>query len=242
MKRSWVLSIIAINLIALIALVFVFPHLMISPGPVIPAHAEIATDCFACHRQLRGASPDRCQTCHVVNDIGIHTTKGITIPKDKPTVAFHQQLLEQNCVACHSDHVGPKLTQHSRKPFSHALIKMDVRNHCTSCHAKPKNNFHQQIQSDCQQCHSVNQWQPSTFHHDPFFLLDGDHNAACATCHVDNDLSHYTCFGCHEHTPANIRTEHAEEGIHNIDNCVQCHRSADDKESEAREGGEGDDD
>ncbi len=288
MKRSWVLSIIAVNLIVLIALVFVFPHLMISPGPVIPAHADIATDCFACHSALRGASSERCQSCHIVADIGIRTSKGIALRKAKPKAAFHQQLLEQDCVACHSDHVGPKLTRHSRKPFSHALIKTDVRTKCNSCHAKPdntlhrnvsvachqchttdawkkatfnhdllaanaalkcegchgkpKDNFHRQIQGNCQQCHSVKQWKPSTFNHDRFFLLDRNHDAACSTCHVDNDLSRYTCYGCHEHTPAKIRAEHVEEGIRNFDNCVKCHRSANEDVGEGREGGKPDDD
>lgn len=36
-----------------------------------------------------------------------------------------------------------------------------------------------------------------------------------------------TCYGCHEHTPANVRGKHIEEGIQNFENCVECHRSAD---------------
>jgi hypothetical protein len=290
MKRPWVFSIIAVNLTILIALVFLFPHLMISPGPVIPAHAGIATDCFACHSALRGASPEHCQSCHVIADIGIRTTEGKALPKGKSKVAFHQQLLVQDCVACHSDHVGPKLTRHSRKPFSHSLIKPDVRTKCDSCHArpdnnlhknmqstvacnqchttdawksatfnhdllanntnlqcdgchrKPKDNFHRQIQGNCQQCHSVKQWKPSTFNHDRFFVLDRNHNVSCSTCHVNNDLSRYTCYGCHEHTPARIRAEHVEEGIRNFDNCVKCHRSANGEGGEGREGDNGGDD
>ncbi len=282
MKRSWVLSVIAINLVVLIILVFVFPHLMVSPGPVIPAHADIATDCFACHKALHGASSERCQNCHVVADIGLRTSKGETVRKKKSTTAFHQQLTEQNCLACHSDHVGPVLTKHSQKLFSHGLLKTEVRtkcdschtkpdnnlhqnvtvacnqchttdawkkatfNHdllatntnlqCDSCHGKPKDNFHRQIQGNCQNCHSVKQWKPSTFDHDPLFLLDRDHNTTCSTCHVNNDLSRYTCYGCHEHTPAKIRTKHVKEGIRNFDNCVECHRSAHDKGGKYREG------
>jgi hypothetical protein len=57
----------------------------------------------------------------------------------------------------------------------------------------------------------------------------------CVTCHVGNDYSRYTCYGCHEHTVQNILREHRDEGIRDLDNCVRCHRSAD------GEGGEGDD-
>jgi hypothetical protein len=50
---------------------------------------------------------------------------------------------------------------------------------------------------------------------------------------VANDYKKYTCYGCHEHTPANIRREHVEEGIRNFDNCVECHRSGDKDEAKA---------
>jgi hypothetical protein len=53
---------------------------------------------------------------------------------------------------------------------------------------------------------------------------------------VANDYKKYTCYGCHEHTPANIRREHVEEGIRNFDNCVECHRSGDKDEAKDGEG------
>jgi hypothetical protein len=40
----------------LVALAFAYPHLMVSPGPLVKGHAELATDCFACHAPWRGAS------------------------------------------------------------------------------------------------------------------------------------------------------------------------------------------
>ena len=35
--------------------------------------------------------------------------------------------------------------------------------------------------------------------------------------HVRNDYSRCTCYGCHEHTTANIRRQHIEEGISKFD-------------------------
>lgn len=270
-KRPILLIVIALNLVALVALVFIYPHLMISPGALVKGHAELTTDCFACHAPWRGAASGRCIECHAVADIGLKTTQGAPI-KTGGTIraSFHQQLLEQDCMACHSDHQGPRLTRRSRKSFSHELLQVAVRDRCTSCHAAPHDNvhrdlkvecsqchqsqawkpvqfkhdllaqavldhceschkpptdrLHRQVQGSCSACHKTVAWKPATFDHDRHFVLDSDHQTACETCHVNHDYRRYTCYGCHEHSPARIRAEHVEEGIRNFENCVECHR------------------
>ncbi|MEY2685835.1 MAG: hypothetical protein RL375_33, partial [Pseudomonadota bacterium] len=333
MKSRWLWIVISANLVVLVALAFIYPHLMVSPGALVAGHAELATDCFACHAPLRGAASDRCVSCHVVADIGLRTSKGAPIvrvaasngattgpitgasvgtsagtsaggltgagpgaspvtspgvsapsasaargkarPKAAVTTSFHQELIEQDCVACHTDHAGPKLTHRSRKPFSHDLLKVSTREVCESCHAAPTNDLHRRFDKACVQCHKTQGWTPASFDHDlltkadqnscgschkapddtlhrqivgncgschtskawtpatfdhaKYFVLDRDHNASCVTCHTGNNYQRTTCYGCHEHTPANIRAEHEEEGIANLDNCVRCHRSAQDK-------------
>jgi Class III cytochrome C family/Cytochrome c554 and c-prime len=282
MTRRWVLAIIALNLLVLAGLVFAFPHLMVSPGALMKGHEQLATDCFACHAPWRGTVAERCVTCHALSDIGLRTSKGVPLPQKGLKTSFHQELTEQDCVACHSDHAGPKLTQRSRKPFSHDLLKVAAREQCDTCHATPRNplhanlsvgcaqchttkawkpatfehtalakavldncegchkkpadTLHRPIQGNCAQCHSTQAWKPATFEHDRFFVLDGDHNASCDTCHTGNDYSRYTCYGCHEHTVANVRREHEKEGIANFDNCVECHRSADEEPGKGRGG------
>ena len=223
-KPPILLIVIALNLVALVALAFVYPHLMVSPGPLVRGHEELTTDCFACHAALRGASPDRCIECHAVADVGLKTTKGVPIPARSVKVSFHQELIEQDCMACHSDHQGPKLTKRSRKPFSHVLLKPAVRDRCSSCHVAPQDTLHRNLQAECSQCHDDRAWKPATFAHDEHFVLDRDHQAPCETCHQNNDYGRYTCYGCHEHSPARIRAEHVEEGIRNFENCVECHR------------------
>jgi len=232
MKRRWVWMLVSLNLVLLVALAFIYPHLMVSPGKVIAGHAAIATDCFACHAPLRGASAARCVACHTVEDIGLRSTQGKPIARKTLKVVFHQDLLEQDCMACHSDHAGPKLLQKSRKPFSHALLRAAVREQCQNCHRAPADKLHTKINGSCSQCHTQNAWKPASFDHDKSFALDRDHNVECVTCHVGNDYSRYTCYGCHEHTVPNILREHRDEGIRDLDNCVRCHRSADDEGGE----------
>jgi hypothetical protein len=229
MKRHWLLALISANLAALLTLVFIYPDLMVSPGPLVNAHAEQATDCFSCHAPLRGAASDRCMDCHALPDIGLRTSKGAPIAQKTLKTSFHQELIEQDCMACHTDHQGPKLAQRSRKSFSHVLLRPAIREQCVSCHKSPTDGLHRQITGNCKQCHTQEAWKPATFDHDKLFLLDRDHNTSCVTCHTNNDYGRYTCYGCHEHQPDKVRREHVKEGIQNFENCVECHRSADEE-------------
>lgn len=223
-KRPVLLVVVALNLVVLVALAFVYPHLMVSPGPLMKGHEELAGDCFACHAAWRGAASTRCVECHVLADVGLKTTRGVPIPGRGVKTSFHQSLLEQDCMACHSDHQGPALTRRSRKPFSHALLTTSVREQCATCHAAPKDTMHRGLQTQCSQCHDSQAWRPAHFDHAKHFVLDRDHKAPCETCHRNRDYNRYTCYGCHEHTPAKVREEHLEEGIRNFENCVECHR------------------
>jgi hypothetical protein len=281
-KRPILWIVIAVNLVVLVALAFIYPQLMVSPGPLVKGHAALSTDCFACHAVWRGASSGLCISCHAVADIGLKTTRGVPIVASAHKAPFHQSLTEQDCMACHSDHQGPQLTQRNRKPFSHTLLKATVRDRCSSCHAAPTDTvhrdlkvecsqchqsqawkpahfdhallaktaldrceschkpptdrLHRQIQGSCGSCHQTTAWKPASFEHDQHFVLDRDHQASCETCHLNNDYSRYTCYGCHEHTPAKIRAKHIEEGIQNFENCVECHR---DPGTEPEKGGGG---
>lgn len=228
MKGRWLWIVIGANLLMLVVLAFVYPHLMLAPGPLAKAHTELASDCFACHAPLRGAVAERCIVCHAVPDIGLRTTKGTAIATAESLKrSFHQELNDQDCMACHSDHAGPKLSQRSRKRFSHALLRQATRDECDSCHRAPTDELHRQIAGNCAQCHRSDAWRPATFDHKKYFVLDKNHNKTCVTCHADSNYSRYTCYGCHEHTPANMRAEHRGEGVSgDLDNCVRCHRSA----------------
>lgn len=217
--------VLAANLIVLAVLSFTYPHLMIGPGKLISGHKQLNVDCFACHKPLIGATSERCVNCHKPLDIGRLTTEGLPIAKPLASAPFHQQLISQNCISCHSDHAGVKrYKQHGH--FNHALLKLDTREQCQDCHKPPDDNLHKQIADKCSQCHTQDKWVPATFDHNKYFVLDRDHNTRCATCHVRDDYKRYTCYGCHEHSKPSIRRKHIEEGVRDFDNCVKCHRSA----------------
>lgn len=198
-KHPVLLTVIALNLLVLLALAFAYPHLMVSPGPLVKGHADLTTDCFACHAAWRGAAAPRCTECHAVADVGLRTTKGVPIPAATIKASFHQELVEQDCMACHSDHQGPKLTKRSRKPFSHGLLKAAVRDRCASCHAAPRDTVHRDLKVECGECHQDRAWKPAHFDH-----------AVLAQAALDR------CEGCH-----NAPTDRLHRQIRG--HCKSCH-------------------
>lgn len=233
MKNNTLTIIVALNLIVLVLLAIFVPHLMVSPGKPIDAHAELATDCFACHTPFLGSRAAKCIACHKTADIGLKTTKGLVIDKEKKNVGFHQKLIEEDCVACHSDHRGVKAFRPISR-FSHNLLQSSLQKQCDSCHSTPTDALHQKIKGNCVQCHNNEAWTPASFEHEKYFRFDRDHDAECKVCHTDNDYSRYTCYGCHEHSRSKIREEHVEEGIANYEECVDCHRSANEDEAKRK--------
>ena len=228
MTKKGIFVIVLASLAIIGVLLFIRPQRMISPGKLDTAHGELATDCFACHNAFTGAAPEKCIACHTVDKIGLYNTKSAPVPAGKLRTPFHQYLVERNCLACHTNHAGVASLRAGRS-FSHDLLATAMRSQCQTCHVKPDDGLHRSFTGNCSQCHSPETWKPASFDHSKSFLLASDHNATCATCHLNNDFAKYTCYGCHEHTQAGIRTKHQHEGIGDFTNCVQCHRSAHDK-------------
>lgn len=235
MTRPWILAIIAANLVVLIALVFLYPAAMLSPGRMSVGHSEPPVACAACHQPFRGAAAEKCTNCHAVATIGLKTSLGTPLTKPRPGPPFHQALNTTDCLACHTVHAAPRFSHLSGPRFSHDLLGTETRTRCATCHVAPTNALHRGVQGQCSSCHTPEGWTPATFDHQRFFPLSGPHNVQCATCHTGGDFTRYTCFSCHEHRPDQILAEHREEGILDIRDCARCHRGG-------RSGEGGDDD
>ena len=178
-------------------------------------------DCIACHSDHKGINPNLSLN-KFEHSLLTNSVKNNCLSCHKtPDNELHKQL-STDCKSCHNTSDWK-----ASITFNHELIVGFNKNNCTSCHQSPKDTFHQSVKNNCNACHKTNKWLPSTFNHAAFFVLDKDHNPnKCSTCHVDNNFKTYTCYGCHEHSQANIRSEHLEEGISNFQDCVLCHKSA----------------
>lgn len=124
-RATWIAAVVAV---AYIAWVGFAPrgtkHL--STGPLSRAHASLDSNCAACHTGFTPIAADafrirptaatakssaNCLTCH--SSIGRHSD----------FLNEEGQLVDQNCAACHQEHLGS----------AHSLIPIDDRT-CTECH------------------------------------------------------------------------------------------------------------
>lgn len=97
---------------------------------------------------------------------------------------------------------------------------------CFECHAEPE--IHRGVFGlVCQDCHTTSAWTPASLKVHDFPLghgLEGGQVSECATCHPSNYIT-YTCFGCHEHQPGEMRQEHDEVSFAStpFESCATCH-------------------
>lgn len=189
---------------------------------LVGSHTEAT--CTGCHLDARSivdlqSAPQDCYSCHFQQD-------------------EHQGQFGTQCEACHTpDNWDAVSFDHSLSDFpltgAHITVNCEschvnntfvgTQSACVSCHAEPVEHLGQ-FGTDCEACHSTTAWTPATFNGDHTFPLNHGEQGqvSCATCHPTNYTT-YTCYGCHEHTEANIIGKHREEGISDFQNCVECH-------------------
>ncbi|MCU0509548.1 MAG: hypothetical protein MUC34_14375 [Anaerolineae bacterium] len=198
--------------------------------PLEGSHSEAA--CQECHvaGRLKG-TPAQCVECHAEDDahggrFGADCAQCHTPDDwedatfDHATTAFpltgaHQQV---RCEQCHRD-----------GRFS------GMSTDCASCHEDPA--YHRGLFAQgCDACHATAGWQPARLDLTHSFPLSHGTPAvsSCRTCHADT-LFGYTCYGCHEHDPAEMQEEHADEGIADIGDCAGCHPNGQKDEAEGAE-------
>jgi hypothetical protein len=225
-----------------------FPH--DATGFSLTAHRETragrAFACADCHGDdVTRWDEKRCESCHRDEEPAFTTA--------------HVADWGHDCRACHDgvDRFGEGF-DHGRTSFAldgkHTGVACvdchqgaraarafgEAPETCVGCHPMP-DDHKDTFGDECAACHDTTSWQGATLKDHRFPLDHGARRASpCKTCHPGGYKT-YTCYGCHEHTPANIEREHREEGIRDFRDCVRCHPTG--REDEAEEhGGHGEDD
>lgn len=189
---------------------------------LVGGHAEEIA-CTRCHLDARTltdlqSAPQDCYSCHWQEDV-------------------HNGDNGSDCAACHNptnwedanfDHnlsAFPLTGAHTQVECESCHVNdtfKDTPTECVACHAEPQEHAGK-FGTECAYCHTTNAWEPASFNGEHTFPMNhGNGDGSCQTCHPSS-LETYTCYGCHEHSEANIRAEHLEEGIFDFQDCVKCH-------------------
>ena len=209
-----------------------FDH-SLSAFPLTGAHLEVdcqrchidnlfigtPQDCFACHAQddaHEGEFGERCGECH-----NTASWDGAEFDHSLSAFPLTGAHLQVTCQQCHVDN------QFAGTPQI-----------CSTCHADP--DYHIGLFAEsCDRCHTTQAWSPATYDLLHTFPINHGESgmSSCQTCHPAW-LNVYTCYECHEHSPAEIESEHREEGISDFQDCVRCHPTGREEEYEGGEGGD----
>jgi len=190
---------------------------LVSPGDLVEAHADLQTECSACHQRFeRGRQRVLCIECH--EDVGADIDAGS---------GYHGRFApagNDSCASCHTDHEGrnANIVQLNEATFDHDLTdfellgghvevtcdgchepgakRRDAPSDCIGCHRE--DDVHDgQVGTDCDSCHTETDWKVIDFDHDATdYPLIGKHQeVACNDCHQDKTFrtTPTTCFGCH---------------------------------------------
>lgn len=178
-----------------------------------------------------------CSDCHLDQRFDAGRIDCISCHMDADSVFMedHIGLFGRECLRCHDgldrmsdfvhDEIFPLDGAHAALScdscHNQQLLIAEARE-CLDCHREPEVHFGL-FGTDCARCHETTAWTPALLTQHEFPIDHGGQGKiACETCHQENYIE-YTCYGCHEHEIQETVEEHAEEGIFQIDDCVECH-------------------
>ena len=185
---------------------------------------NLPVDCYACHRDDYDGTtnpdhgtagyPTDCDQCHSTS--GWHSGNGGH--SHFPLTGAHRLL---DCDACHADGYD------------------GTPNDCYACHRDDydgtENPDHHAAgyATDCEQCHSTNDWATGEDGHGSFPLTGGHSGLDCTACHENGQYqgTPTDCYACHRN---DYDREHAGSGYPT--DCTQCHTSSDWDADEAHGG------
>lgn len=190
-----------------------------------------AMTCDACHLEDQfSLEMIDCQQCHT--------------DREPDFMASHIEFFGEDCLSCHDGIDSMSDFDHSTVfPLegAHWVIECDACHQspvstgtpddCVDCHQEPEIHVGM-FGVDCERCHTTTAWLPAQLSQHTFPIDHGEQGKLdCQVCHVDS-YAEYTCYGCHEHKPDEIREEHLEEGIkvNEIANCIECHPTGQENE------------
>ncbi|HSJ55418.1 MAG TPA: hypothetical protein VLC52_16870 [Anaerolineae bacterium] len=180
-----------------------------------------------------------CERCHTEGTFAPESVDCTTCHdgRDSNYMGAHTDRFGGNCLGCHDgrdrmiglDHASVFVLDGAHEGLEcedcHAgQVFASVSRPCADCHEEPEVHAGA-FGLDCARCHGSAAWAPAELRQHLFFLDHGsEERLECQTCHVETYTA-VSCYGCHDHDPAEMHRLHLEEGIteDQIEDCALCH-------------------
>lgn len=198
---------------------------------LIPVYKPVTHDnCTDCHADVhKGQFGETCTKCHTT--VGWKQIDRNRFDHDKTKYPLRGKHASVKCATCHQD-------------FSTPALKKPAFQTCGGCHADAHKGTATLAGTavDCEKCHTVNAFSPSTFtvdqHRNTKYVLEGEHTTVkCALCHRKDTGSSAVakwgaskvvirpvfgrCLDCHADDHAGQLAARPGRG-----ECADCHRVA----------------
>ena len=85
---------------------------LISNGPLSSSHAQLESECEACHTKFESVSDDKCSVCHEKfgDERGVHSFDAHYIYRSFDYRRAFRRDAESPCFSCHPEHLGRQVT------------------------------------------------------------------------------------------------------------------------------------
>ena len=171
---------------------------------------HIGVDCIKCHVNGYVGTPTTCASCHLANYNSATTPNHTTNNFSKDCQICHNNLAWQPSTFNHNTTTFPLTGAHvsvacgscHTNGYNGGTPTTCVGCHLTNYNATTNpNHILAKFSTDCQTCHNVTAWSPSTFNHNTAttFPLTGAHiGVTCVSCHPTGySAIPTTCVSCH---------------------------------------------
>jgi len=166
----------------------------------------VGSDCGDCHLEDRPLIHDE-QDCTVC-----HTEVGFDQPRNDhrfwPLKPGHRVV---DCIDCHLLH---RYEGTERECVACHLNDVPTDTHAEHYGGRP-----------CQQCHQATRWDDFSAYDHPAFPRPHFEVSDCVDCHPGEDMTTFTCTGCHEHEAIETWGEHfgVDDYLYDSQACLDCH-------------------
>lgn len=208
----------------------------ISPGKLSAAHAQLSTQCAACHTAVKGIDDAKCISCHADNK---------ALLERQPT-AFHGII--GNCASCHIEHKGmdvnlrkmnhealaqigskmiingvniSNILDNSIQATNYPLVSgLEATLNCANCHST-KDKHIGLFGQNCASCHATSQWTIPKFQHPSV------NSIVCSQCHQappSHYMMHFDMVDKLVAARSNVTGNGCCEGV-KVNQCYSCHKT-----------------